>query len=432
MQAVEKAEGYSTEGQVAHSVAQAQASVSTRLLANVWLTAALIFFSTRAVALSGAYLGVTGLIEAEPSRNKGWLAELALMWDAAWYAGIAQSGYQYDPAASGGTNVAFAPLYPLLVRSLSELLNIVSLGWDWGNRQYGATIAAGLLISNISFYLALVLLIRLLRAQVGARGAALAALGLASLPTAFFFSALYTEGLFLLLATLSFATARSDLRLKWLFAGLFGLLAALTKFAGLLLLPVLAIEYLQQKHWRWRAVRPQALWLGLIPLGLAAYVGFLWWQFGTPLALSDSQQKGWNHQPSFFLFTYWESAEQLLNSLLGNYAPAQDPVLYYGNGSRLYLVLDLALPLLLLVGAIIARRNLKPSDWAWLLLGIVYPLSTNITFSLARYVLPLWPGLLWLGTLQRRWRWLAAAFTCVSLALLAWCSYIYGSARWIG
>jgi hypothetical protein len=75
---------------------------------------------------------------------------------------------------------------------------------------------------------------------------------------------------------------------------------------------------------------------------------------------------------------------------------------------------------------------LLASEWAWLALGIIYPLSFNITFSMARYVLPLWPGLVWLGTLRGRMRWLALAAVVPALLLMAWCASKYASARWIG
>ncbi|HET6263163.1 MAG TPA: hypothetical protein VFG99_13140, partial [Chloroflexia bacterium] len=65
-------------------------------------------------------------------------------------------------------------------------------------------------------------------------------------------------------------------------------------------------------------------------------------------------------------------------------------------------------------------------------LGIIYPLSFNITFSMARYVLPLWPGLVWVGTLRGKARWAAVAAIVPCLLLMAWCAAKYGSARWIG
>ena len=402
------------------------------LLANEWATAGWIFVVTRLIALLGAYSGVTGLITVEPERNKGWLAELALMWDAAWYAGIAQSSYSYDPSAPGGTNIAFAPLFPFLMKMVSVILEWITFGWNWGNETYGSLIAAGLLISNLSFFVALGLLIKLLAPRLGRRGAAMVALGLASLPVSFFFSAIYTEGVFLMLVLGAFALARSDWKHKWLCAGLIGMLATLDKFAGLLLFPTLAVEYMTQIGWQWRKIRAHTFWLGLMPLGTVVYATFLWWRFGTPLALSTSMEKGWNHRASFFLATYWESAVQLWQSVTGIVPRQDDPVLYYGNGSRLYKVLDLAMPVILLIGGLVARARLTASEWVWLLLGIIYPLSTNITFSMARYMLPLWPGLIWIGLPNRGSRRFGALCIVISLCLLVWCSSIYGSAKWIG
>src|SRR5688572_21520650 len=39
-------------------------------------------------------------------------------WDGGWYAQIAQSGYWYHPGAQ--SPVAFFPLYPLLIRGLTQ------------------------------------------------------------------------------------------------------------------------------------------------------------------------------------------------------------------------------------------------------------------------------------------------------------------------
>jgi|GEM_PF-2762832 len=426
-----------TSGSAAHISTSPQVStLEARVrgwLANEWIAAGLIFGITRLVALLGAYSGVTQIIAAEPFRNKGWIAELGLMWDSAWYGGIAQQHYTYDPAAAGGTSVAFAPLFPFLIWLVSLVLSWLTFGWDWGNAQWGSTVAAGLLISNVSFYVALASLIKLLAPRLGKSRAALVAFVLAALPLSFFFSAMYTEGLFLLLVVSTFLVARTGWREKWLCVGLLGMLASLDRFAGLLLLPAMAVEYMAQRGWSWRKVRSEVAWLALIPVGIGIFLTFLWWRFGTPFALGDSMLKGWNHKGSFFLTTYWESVTALWDSLTKTFPPGtQDPVLYYGNGSRLYLILDLAMPFVLLAGGFLARRKLQASEWTWLLLGVVYPLSTNITFSLARYTLPLWPGLVWVGTLKRSRLWLVLGLTILSLGLLAWCSRIYGSARWIG
>lgn len=407
-------------------------SLLARMLASDWWLAAFIFVFTRAFALAGAYVGASRLVREQPAYGKGWFAEMSLMWDSAYYATIAQGGYSFDPAAPAGANVAFPPLYPFFINLLSGLLRAATFSWNWGNNQYGSTIAAGLIISNVAFVVALALLVRWLSPRFGRVGAALVALGLASLPTAFFFSAIYTESLFLMLVLACFCVAHSDMRLKWLLVGLLGMLASLTRFTGVLLLPVFLLDYLAQVGWKPRRVRTDILWLGLVPAGVALYIGFLWWRFGDPSAMNSSMLQGWNHKLSFFVETYWNSAAQLWNSVTGAVPAAEDPVLHYGNGSRLYLVLDLALPLVLLVGAFLARKKLLVAEWAWLVLGIVYPLSTNITFSMARYVLPLWPGLLALGLLRGRYRWVGVALIVASLALMSWSASKYASARWIG
>jgi hypothetical protein len=402
------------------------------VLANEWAVSGLIFAFTRLFAIVGATVGATRLVQEHPEYAKGWFAEMSLMWDAAYYAVIAKHSYAFDPAIPAGANVAFPPFYPFLVDLLSSALRWITFGWNFGNEEYGAIIVAGLLISNASFFVALGLLIKWLRPRLGNGGAAMVALALASLPTAFFFSAIYTESLFLALVLGAFLVARSEWRWKWLCVGLLGLLATLTRFAGVILLPVLAIDYLSQTGWRWRKVRPDILWIGLVPAGVALYLGFLWWRFGDPMAMNKSMEQGWNHSTSFFLGTYWNSLVDLWKSLTGGLPPGQDPVLYYSHGSRLYLFLDLGLPLLLVIGAFLARRKLLASEWTWLVLGIIYPLSFNITFSMARYMLPLWPGLVWVGTLRGRARWVVLGAIIPALVLMAWCASKYASARWIG
>ncbi|HEY0069068.1 MAG TPA: hypothetical protein VGE04_03775 [Chloroflexia bacterium] len=408
------------------------AAAGQRLLSNEWATSALVFVITRLFALAGGYAGASVLVRDRPEYSKGWFTEMSLMWDAAHYVTIARDSYSFDLTSPGGANVAFAPLYPFLLDLLAGALRAVTFGWDWGHPVYGSYIASGFLISNLSFFVALGLLIKWLRPRLGHGGAALVALALASLPTAFFFAALYTESLFLVLVLGAFMLSRSNWRWKWLCAGLLAMLATLTRFTGVILLPVLAINYLAQTGGRWRKVRPDMAWLGLAPAGVLLYLGFLWWRFGDPWALNKSMEVGWHHHFSFFFDTYWNSLVQLWTSVTGGFPPGNDPVLYYSHGSRLYLILDLAMPVLLIVGGFLARRKLLASEWAWLVLGVVYPLSFNITFSMARYVLPLWPGLIWLGMLRGRARWLAFALIVPSLLLMAWCAAKYASARWIG
>jgi hypothetical protein len=173
----------------------------------------------------------------------------AARWDSVWYLTIAEHGYgdKHDHAQA-----AFYPLYPLLMRVL---------GW-----VVGSPLVAGILVSLACFLVALVLLHKLALLELGARDARATVLLVAFFPAAFFFSAVYSESLFLLVSVGAFLAARNG---RWAWAGALGGLAALTRNSGVLLLVPLAILFFQQERY---GRRRQALWLALVPLGLALYL----------------------------------------------------------------------------------------------------------------------------------------------------------------
>ena len=98
---------------------------------------------------------------------------------------------------------------------------------------------------------------------------------LALFPTSFYFSVVYTEGLFLLLTVSAFYCAQ---RGWWLPASLLGALSAATRFVGALLIIPLAYEWFQQKPRNWK----YGLTLLIIPCGLLAYMLYLQLNNGSP------------------------------------------------------------------------------------------------------------------------------------------------------
>jgi Gpi18-like mannosyltransferase len=134
-------------------------------------------------------------------------------WDTGHFISIATLGY---------TNVvktAFFPLYPLLIRGLMVAVH--------------NPLIAGLLISDVSGLIALLVLYQLVHEDFGHERALRTVLYLALFPTAFFLMAAYNEALFLCLSLLSFYSMRHS---KWWLAGLCGFCACLTRSAGLFLL----------------------------------------------------------------------------------------------------------------------------------------------------------------------------------------------------
>ena len=161
------------------------------------------------------------------------LAGPAARWDASFYLTIASHGYGH---LNSPTNqlLAFFPLYPLLVRALGIALPLV---------------VAGVLVSIVALGFALYGVHRLstlesARGAAAVRGRALDTAGLAVLllafsPMAVFFSADYTESLFMAFAVATFLCARNG---RWMWAATAGLLASATRSPGaLLLLPTLVL-----------------------------------------------------------------------------------------------------------------------------------------------------------------------------------------------
>lgn len=225
-------------------------------------------WSTRVTVLVAAYFAtlIIGYPSgaAAPVTEHKWL-NLPAQWDAMWYLSIAKDGYRYDPELVGYQNVAFFPAYPMLMRTGGALLGAQGrpesdetypemserseLSWLW----------AGMLISLWSFFLAQRYLFRLGRELVpplrlaghtagvavsASRGASLdepatrALVLLAAFPFALFFSAVYTEALFLLASLGAFYHYRHR---EWIQAALWGALAGLARPNGCFLSVPLAL-----------------------------------------------------------------------------------------------------------------------------------------------------------------------------------------------
>ena len=196
--------------------------------------------------------------------------------DSGSFVSIARHGY-VQPNAS-----AFLPGYPLALRAVALLT-----GGDYP--------LAGVLLSLVCYGVAMILLYRLTAAELDTRAAALAVALVSVFPTAAAFGLAYSESLFLLACLAAFFFARRD---RWALAGAAGLLAVATRSTGLVLLPALLVLYGQQRGWSLRhlSLRRSDLrlaWLALVPLGLLAYMAYLWWRLGDPLAFSAAEHAHW-------------------------------------------------------------------------------------------------------------------------------------------
>lgn len=259
-----------------------------------WLDVLVPFAISRAVLLLAAWFG--RYFPREPrypdaeALARGWAfvpwraLDVWGRWDTSYYLRIAQDGYP----TGGGPELAFFPGYPALLRAAASA---------WGAPpSTRALFVSAVAVSNVAAIAALALLYRLARERLGDDAAAARSVAyLLAFPSALFLSCAYSESLFLLLAVGAFAAGLSG---RWWLAGVAGFGAALTRPVGVLLVPPLAWTYLEAVDWDLRRVRRDALWLLLVPAGIASYALYGWKITGNPGAVFQVQA-GWGRPLSW-------------------------------------------------------------------------------------------------------------------------------------
>jgi hypothetical protein len=240
--------------------------------ARDWRRAALAALGVWAVA-QALHVVVAELSAVPPEGPlSGGLLHSWYQWDSVWFARIAEHGYP----ATGAYAPAFFPLYPLLMAALNPILP-------------GDAFVAGLVVANLAFLAALVLLYRLAETETEADTSGRVLWYLIAFPTGFFLAAAYNTSLFLALTVGAVYAARRE---RWWLAGLLAALAGATRSSGLLLLVPLAYEYVRVHG---RRIRPDVLSLALVPAGLVGFMVYTWRALGDPLAFMHAQSHWSRH-----------------------------------------------------------------------------------------------------------------------------------------
>jgi hypothetical protein len=324
-------------------------------------------------------------------------------WDAAHYVAIAGQGYGGDnPSPHGG--VGFFPLWPLLMRGAVEAV---------GAAPTPANLAlAGIVLANLCFLAAVVLLTRLAEPRLGAEGARTAALLLCVVPFGFFFNAAYSESLFLVLVLAAFALAGGN---RWGAAGAVAGLASASRLVGLALLP--ALLWLA---WRRRASLRDLIGLAVLsPAGAVAYGLYTWRRFDDPFAYFEAQATwgGWDEHVRFYAELFLFHPRQAL----------------LGDPRHLIILLNTALGLVAL--ALLPKVWRTCEEGLALFTTLLVVVQFAFTWvSLGRYLLPAAGLYLAAAALltQPRWSgWARDAVVLVSTVLLATLTVLYTHAFWV-
>ena len=347
-------------------------------------------------------------------------------WDSWWYLSIAMHGYEHVVMRT-----AFFPLYPLAVRCLGVIVR--------------SDLIAAVILSLVSFGVALVLLYRLALLELrSASRARLAVMLVAFCPVAFFFSAVYSESMFLALSLGAVFQARMG---RWATAGLLGALGAAERNSGVVLVVPLALLFLygpradrppgsdteRRPGPGWRRllpryrIEPQIIWIAVVPVGLLAYFAYLGLSLGNALAPLHAQALWFHHFAGPFGGVYdgavaaWDGLRQLIHgSRTPVYFTAAGGDPFVVAGENLMLFGFLALGAVACVGAL---RRLPIAYGAYVVAALALPLSDPVgpqpLASLARYEVVLFPLFMWAAAWldERGWgdSWLAGSAVLLGL-----------------
>ena len=315
-------------------------------------------------------LSTAVLLAGQVLFNAQWsFFRLFIRWDAGWYGSVAEFGYR-----PGGiyeqTNVAFFPLYPLLVRAVFRLTHM-------------SLVAAGLTVSLVCFTVALVVFYDLVARRYGEAVARMSTLLLAFNPFGLFFGLMYTESLFLLLSVLTFWLID---RRWWWWAAVAAAAGSATRSVGVALAAIVVASWMVE-HRDLVLAKAKRRWLGygltVLGLGAISVSGLL--LFSLYLWQHNHDFLGYVHAVRYWgrtgVSNLWPQLHGAVHELLHHppYAVVFEYLVWYGS---------------LGAGLVGLGLLLWQRDW-WLAIfvamGLAAPLLSGTVGSINRYTMVLFP-----------------------------------------
>lgn len=284
-------------------------------------------------------------------------------FDGEHFISIAYFGYQE-------LQQAFFPLYPKLI----------ALGLFFYGRTLEMGAKVGYVISAITFPIALIFFYKLIKLDYSKKFALGVIVILLLYPASFYFNAIYSESLFLMLITLSFYFFRKE---RYLWASFFGFFASLTRVFGVLLFISFLIEI-----YLFKIPLKKVFWVLLIPAGLGFYMLYLYLSIGDPLAFYNLQLVvGEQHQRGVVLFPQVVYRYLKIILSLGVLTPLLTTIF-----------LELAIGLIFFMLPIIGYfKKVRLSYLFFAFFGYLLPTVQGSFSSLPRYVLVLFPSFIIIG-----------------------------------
>jgi len=302
-----------------------------------------------------------------------------VLYDSYHYSNIAKYGYNnlsnYPKIQNHyyieNMEACFFPLYSYVIR-----------GFLWTGLT-SETI--GVILSNMCFVLFLYVLRKLLLIKNINSYLPLVALSL--FPSSMFFSAMYTESLFLLLVICCFYFAEKR---NWLLCGIFGLLGGLTRNTGILLSVFIFVQFIET-YIKFGGKLKHIIYSVFPVIGLCIFVLMGYFNYGNGLLYIELQKRFGREFVNPFKFLTID----LFNGNL------KDPLVFF-NMFTCYVFVIITIVLLF-----DKKVNISYKIWTILLLGIsmstIYTGDDGVFYSLGyiRYCLPAIPVFMYIGKIKK-------------------------------
>ena len=249
----------------------------------------ILLFAVITVLLSRALIALVHVWYVSKYGGTGWWVTDLNAWDSAWYRSIVMEGYALEPSPGRSeVNWAFFPLLPMIVRGLYQLT---------GMEPY---IIAMLVDTLFLMGIVIVGFVYISETRHSYTQAAATGIIFTFGAYSFYFSIMYTEALYLLLLLITLYALEKK---EYLIMGMAGAFLSATRNTGIMVVFAVGVKvimnyieeadnekksfagFLKYAFGDWKLV----LGICLIPAGLFAFMAYLGWKMGDPLAFVHVQ-----------------------------------------------------------------------------------------------------------------------------------------------
>jgi len=319
------------------------------------------------------------------------LTRTLIQWDGQHYLSIARDGYEKFPCPWDRNyicgNVGWFPFYPLVGRLVGQFVALI-----------GVDIRVAMIATSwLAFWLALLVMYRLIENRFGHKVALFSLLALLVFPSSFYFLTGFPYSVYLLLAVLVFYLLEKE---RYGTIALFSGMLAVTYPSGVVIgLPIL---YTLISKWKELDGKKKLLLVAAlftIALALFLYCCYYWWKFD-----------------DFFLYQRHQSQSFYSHEVSIPLVPITKSLIHWSTDDPVFIMLSFTL----IVVVLFYSRKI-PITWQMFMFGILLFTPTfGTTWCYYRHIVVAFPLSVMIGASvnSRRRKYLMIPYALISAALM--------------